>query len=195
LSESSESRAPAFAALLAVAVATAALGWYVVASRPSPRAPLVGRASPGFSLSALDGGTVSLGELRGKVVYVNFWATWCAPCREEAPALQRLYDELRDEGFEIVAPTIDDPESREKVDAFRTQYGLAYPILLDPDRTVYRLYGATGVPETYLIDPEGNLAEAYIGPRDFDDPRYARAIRELLPERAGRDAGGADGNR
>ena len=194
-SHAPESRAPVFAALAALAVATAALAWYVVASRPAPRGPVVGRDSPVFSLAALDGGSVSLEELRGKVVYVNFWATWCAPCREEAPALQRLYEDLRDEGFEMVAPTIDVLSDRAKVEAFREQYKIGYPILLDPERAVYTLYGATGVPETYLVDAQGKLAEAYIGPRDWDDPRYARAIRRLLAERGATAAGGADGER
>jgi len=139
-----------------------------------------GEPAPSFELATLGGGSVSLADLRGKVVYVNFWATWCAPCVDEAPSLQRLYDALAPEGFEILALSIDDPKTMEAVRAFRERFELEFPILLDPDKNVYSQYGATGVPETYLIDAEGRLAEAYIGPRDWSDPRYARAVRRLL---------------
>jgi len=143
-----------------------------------------GQLAPGFELETLEGERVTLASLRGRVVYVNFWATWCAPCRDEAPALQRLYAELHDDGFELLAATIDEAGNEAKVQSFREEFGLGFPILRDPDRVVYSRFGATGVPETYLIDAEGRLAEAYIGPRDWDEPRYARAIRRLLGRRS-----------
>jgi peroxiredoxin len=187
----SDGRAQLLPVAVAVLAVAAVLGWYVMSTRPTSSALLrSGEPVPEFTLSRLEGGELSLRELRGKVVYVNLWATWCAPCKEEVPALQRLYAELHDEGFEIVAPSIDVRADVGKITQFRDEYGLGYPIVLDPDRSVYLRYGATGVPETYLIDAEGRLAEAYIGPRDFDDPRYARAIRELL---AARDAGAGHG--
>lgn len=141
-----------------------------------------GEPAPGFELESLNGASMSLESLRGKVVYVNFWATWCAPCRDEAPALQRLYQELSPAGFEILALSIDKPGDEAKIREFEQAYGLTFPILRDPTEVVYSQYGATGVPETYLIDAEGRLAEAYIGPRDWDEPRYARTIRRLLDE-------------
>ena len=163
--------------LLSVAVAA------FVVSRGAPTAVNAGEDAPGFELQKLGGGRVSLEDLRGRVVYVNFWATWCAPCLAEAPALERLYTELAPEGFEIVALSIDSPEDSKAIESFRERFGLKFPILLDPEKLVYSRYGATGVPETYLIDAEGRLAEAYIGPRDWDEPRYARAIRRLLEQR------------
>jgi cytochrome c biogenesis protein CcmG/thiol:disulfide interchange protein DsbE len=188
----SAARGPVVPILLVALGVAAGLGWYVAASRPEERPLVPGLPAPSFTLQRLDeGGLVSLDDLHGKVVYVNLWATWCAPCREEAPALERLYDSLRGEGFEVVAPTIDSAADREKVRAFRDELKLRFPILLDADRQVYQRYGATGVPETYLVDAEGRLAEAYIGPRDWDDPRYARAIRELLAAaKGGHGAGG-----
>lgn len=148
------------------------------------------RDAPGFELKTLEGETVSLASLRGKVVYVHLWATWCAPCRVEMPALERMYEDLRDEGFELLAATIDDPKDEAKIQAFREEFGLSFPILRDPERLVYSQYGATAVPETYLIDAEGRLAEAYIGPRDWDEPRYARTIRRLLEEAERRQGSG-----
>jgi peroxiredoxin len=144
--------------------------------------PASGVAAPGFTLSRLEGGELSLESLRGKVVYVNLWATWCAPCRVEAPSLQRLYAELRDDGFVVVAPSVDAAGDAEKIAAFRDEFGLDFPILLDPEGIVAAKYDTAKYPETFLIGPDGTLVEAYRGPRDWDDPKYARAIRRLLPD-------------
>jgi thiol-disulfide isomerase/thioredoxin len=114
------------------------------------------------------------------VVFLNFWATWCAPCREEAPSLQRIYTDLSDEGFELVAISIDPENASAEIEAFRSEFELSFPIVLDAARVAYDAYGATGVPETFLIDREGRLAERYVGPRNWDEPRYTRAIRRLL---------------
>jgi len=176
-----------------VGLLSVALSWYSLSVGPPAAAPSSGALAPDFRLENLDGGTVELSDLRGKVVYVNFWATWCAPCRDEAPALQRLYQALRGEGFEILAPTIDAANDRPAVEAFRKEYGLLFPILLDSGQEAYARYGATGVPETYLIDAEGRLAEAYIGPRNWDDPRYAREIRRLLAAASRASEGRGDG--
>jgi thiol-disulfide isomerase/thioredoxin len=211
VSEQSEAtateRVPLLPILAAIVAVAAGIGWYVVFQRPSSRAVFAGYTAPGFSLPTLEGGQISLEGLRGKVVYVNLWATWCAPCRDEAPALKRLYEEVHDEGFEIVAIAVPDPKQRpdgtpiplteaedqvfrQKVQAFREEFELGFPIALDADREIYRDYGATGVPETYLVDREGKVSEAYIGPRDWSDPRYARAIRALLGPGANPDGDG-----
>jgi peroxiredoxin len=170
----------------ATALVASGLGWYVSRAEREleGNVPRVGRPAPDFELRRLDGTTVSLSSLRGKVVYVNFWATWCAPCKTEAPALQELYQELNGEGFEILAATIDTPDAEAAVKSFREQYGVGFPILWDSAKEAYGAYGCTGVPETYLVDANGVLAEAYIGPRDWRDGRYARAIRRLLAARS-----------
>jgi len=139
--------------------------------------------APGFELPDLEGRMVSLAGQRGRVVFINLWATWCAPCRTEAPALERLYRELGGQGFEVLAISIDDADQREAVESFRDEFQLTFPILLDPGRVAYAAYQATGVPETFVVDGEGRLAEWFIGPRSYDEPRFARAVERLLESR------------
>jgi len=139
----------------------------------------LGSPAPEFQLPDLQGGEVALAALRGRVVFVNFWATWCPPCRDEAPSLQRLYNQLGSDNFEILAVSIDAPGAQGEVAEFGREFGLTFPILLDPNKGAHRAYGVTGVPETYMIDPQGRLVERFIGPRDWDDPRYVRTVRRL----------------
>jgi peroxiredoxin len=171
---------------VATGLVASGLGWYVSRAERQLEGDVlrVGRPAPDFELERLDGTKVSLSSQRGKVVYVNFWATWCVPCKTEAPALEELYQELHGEGFEILAATIDTPDAEAAVKSFREQYGVGFPILWDSEKQAYGAYGCTGVPETYLVDANGVLAEAYIGPRDWRDRRYARAIRRLLAARS-----------
>ena len=166
--------------LIAVGLFATAVAALVVARPPGDPPLRLGAGAPAFELADLGGNAVSLTELRGHVVFVNFWATWCAPCRDEAPSLERLYRDLRGEGLEVVAVSIDDVAAREEVGAFRDEFELSFPILLDPDRRIYGAFQATGVPETFLIDHRGRVAERFVGPRTWTEPRYARAVRRLL---------------
>ena len=164
--------------LIAAAVAIAA----VFALYGSSRAPAPisrGSAAPDFSLPRLSGdGDVSLASLRGHVVLLNFWATWCAPCEEEMPAMQRLHQRLGSDGLELVAVSVDNAEA--DVRAFRERLGLTFPILLDPQRSVSTRYQTFRYPESFLIDREGVVLERYVGPRDWDDPLYLERLRQLL---------------
>jgi peroxiredoxin len=179
----------AVAATLAIAVASALFVWL----RPAPPGVLrVGAPSPELRLPDLDGKPVALAELRGRVVFVNFWGTWCAPCRDEAPALERMYRRLQGEGFEVLAVSIDAPDAADAVRAFRDEFSLSFPILLDADRATYVAFGATGVPETFLVDREGRIWERFVGPRDWDQPRYETAVRALLGAAPG--SGPAEGS-
>jgi peroxiredoxin len=145
-----------------------------------PVEPPLGRGdpAPAFDLPRLDGGRIALRDLRGGVALVNFWATWCKPCEDEMPAMQRLYETLAPEGFEMVAISVD--ESAEDVEAFRERLGVGFPILLDPDQSVSRRYQTTGFPESLLVDRDGRIIERYVGPREWDHPDYVARVRRLL---------------
>jgi len=164
--------------LLAGGVALAAA--LAVATRPSLPDP-VGRGSraPEFRLPRLGGAAeVSLAELRGRAVLLNFWATWCKPCEDEMPAMQRLYRQLAGDGFELLAVSVDDDP--EDVRAFVERLGLEFPVLLDPDEDVARAYQTFRYPESLLIDGDGVVVERFVGARDWDAAPYLSRIRRLL---------------
>jgi peroxiredoxin len=163
---------------LAGAVAAAVLAALLLLEPPAD--PIrAGQRAPGFELPRLDGGApLSLDGLRGRVVLLNFWATWCGPCEAEMPAMQRLHDALAGPDFELVAVSVD--ASRDDVEAFRTRLGLRFPIALDPEKRVANAYQSYRFPESYLIDREGRILSRYIGPREWDSPLYAERIRRVL---------------
>ncbi len=137
-----------------------------------------GTPAPAFSLPALDGPDVTLSDLRGKVVLVNFWATWCEPCEAEMPAMERLYRTLAPEGFELLAVSVDD--GPEPVRAFRERLALSFPILLDPAKDTAEAYQTFRFPESLLVDRRGVIVERYIGGKEWDGPAYVERIRRLL---------------
>jgi peroxiredoxin len=138
-----------------------------------------GLPAPAFSLPVLGGESeLSLESLRGKVVLVNFWATWCKPCEDEMPAMENLYRTLGSRGFELVAISVDD--DRLAVEEFVDRLGLSFPILLDPGKRVSDAYQSYRFPESYLIDRGGVLVARYIGPREWDAPAYLDRIQRLL---------------
>jgi peroxiredoxin len=162
---------------LAIAL-LAAVGW-IVASAKREAPPLeVGLAAPEFTLARLGGGEISLRDLRGKVVLVNLWATWCAPCEQEMPAMQRLYAQLAPRGFELVAISVD--EDAQAVERFRDRLALTFPIALDAQKRAAASYQSFRYPESFLIDREGVLVARYIGERDWDAPEYLGRIARLL---------------
>ena len=140
-----------------------------------------GTVAPGFELPVLGAErSLALEDLRGRVVLLNFWATWCKPCEDEMPAMERLYQALSPRGLELLAVSVDDEAG--VVETFRERLGLSFPLLLDPDRRVSDTYQSYKFPETWLIDPDGVLVARFIGPRDWDAPAYVDRVRELLPE-------------
>jgi peroxiredoxin len=128
--------------------------------------PKVGAAAPDFGLLSLRGDTVKLSDYRGKAVFLNIWATWCPPCRKEMPAMGSLYQRLKGREFEMLAVSID-REGEKVIRPFVAKYGLTFPVLLDPDSKTYRLYGLTGIPETFLIDKNGVILYRIIGPENW----------------------------
>ncbi|MFP4378645.1 MAG: TlpA disulfide reductase family protein [Spirochaetales bacterium] len=145
--------------------------------------PLESRVqSENFSLPALDVETLSLTEALGQVVLVNFWGTWCPPCREEMPSMQILYDEFAESGLEMLAVNV--LESREVAAAFIDEFGFTYPVLLDRDGRVGLTYGVRGYPTTYIIDREGFIIGVKMGFHDWSTPEVLENMRALLEQGA-----------
>lgn len=166
--------------MIAAVVIFAAL-FSVFFSADVPPPIIRGVPAPAFELARLDTGqVVSLAGLRDRVVLINFWATWCKPCEDEMPAMERLYRQLRPEGFELLAISVDD--SPELVRAFRDRLGLSFPILMDAGQEVAERYQAFRFPESLLVDRNGTVIERYIGPREWDAPAYIGRIQRLLRE-------------
>jgi len=140
-----------------------------------PSRPL---AAADFTVPGLTGQSLRLGDFKGKVVFLNFWATWCPPCKEEMPSMERLYGRYRDKGFTILAVSIDSGGPA-PVAAFAKKLGLTFPIGLDPELRVANQYAMRGLPATFLIDRKGTIAAVAIGPRDWDG-KAAHAVIEAL---------------
>jgi peroxiredoxin len=136
--------------------------------------------APDFTLPAIGGTNLRLQEQRGRVVMVNFWATWCAPCRVEMPHLNRLYDKYRGSGFVLLGVNIDE-EPRKAAD-LAARLGLRFPVLFDTEKKVSRLYDLSAMPSTVLIDRDGRVRYIHRGYRDGYEDTYEKQIRELLKE-------------
>ncbi len=132
-----------------------------------------------FSLKDLNGRETSLSAFDGRVVFLNFWATWCGPCRAEIPSMEQLYGELQDQGFTILA--VNSQEPPEQVSAFVEESGMSFPVLLDTDGKVGAVYGVRAIPTTYIIDPQGAILGRMVGTRDWNSPEIISLVKELLP--------------
>jgi len=136
--------------------------------------------APDFTLKNLEGQDVSLKQLRGKLVFLNFWATWCGPCRIEKPTMEKLYHEFKDKGLVILAVSIDLGDSLQLVRSYYEKYKYSYGSLLDPENTVAKMYAVRGLPTTYLIDREGYIIGLAIGARLWDKEGARKLITNLL---------------
>ena len=136
------------------------------------------KAAPNFTLSTVDGQQVSLEQYRGKVVFLNFWATWCIPCREEMPALERLYQAYQAQDFAVIS--IDLKETADQVKAFFQKHALSFPALLDQNGAVFRDYLVAGMPTTYLIGRDGMLLARGVGGRDWTRAEALELIKDLV---------------
>ncbi|MDE3013867.1 MAG: redoxin domain-containing protein [Gemmatimonadota bacterium] len=180
---------------VALVAVTAGVAW---GTRGSRAFPVPGVPAPSFTATTLTGDTVTLEDYRGQVVLVNIWATWCAPCREEMPSMQRLYEDFtsRDEPFTILAVSVDAPPGQRDaggnlggdLKAFADELGLTFPILHDPAGAIQRIYYTTGVPESFVVDREGIIRSRIAGATEWDAPQRKAAIAALLPERAASDS-------
>ena len=135
-------------------------------------------AAVDFDLQDVAGDSYSLAMHRGSVVFLNFWATWCVPCRTEMPAMQGLHDALADTaGFTMIAVNLQEDATR--VAEFVTELGLTFPVLLDSDGSTAATYGARTLPMSYIIDKDGAILARVIGIRSWDDPEFTRLFAEL----------------
>lgn len=154
-----------------IGIVIVAIVWMVsmrMATPNNPAAAETNRPAPDFVLARVDGGTLDLRDLRGKVVVVNFWGTWCAPCIEETPAIQAAYEQLQASGVEIVGINLRHQEEvgakgDEAVRSFVQDFGVTYPVVLDADGEVARLYQISPIPTSYFIDAAGNIRYVYVG--------------------------------
>jgi len=170
------------AGILVPAVAVLALLAYGFTREPRYiESPMLGRPAPAFELALFDGGRFRLDAARGKVVFVNFWASWCVPCREEMPSMERLYQKYRAKGLAMLA--VNYRESRKEAQAFVEELKLTFPVLLD-DGTVSTLYGVFGLPATYLVDRQGRGAARVMGARDWMSEESRAVIERLLKEKS-----------
>jgi peroxiredoxin len=137
-------------------------------------------AAPAFELAGRDGGRVALADLEGEVVLVNFWATWCGPCREEMPHLEALYQRYSDLGFTLLGVNVEEDSSG--ADEFLAGTPVSFPILFDPENEVSRLYNVVAMPSTVLIDRAGNMRFIHHGYKPGYENDYQSQIRALLRE-------------
>jgi cytochrome c biogenesis protein CcmG, thiol:disulfide interchange protein DsbE len=167
------------AALLAELLAVAALaGCQTRATRSSEPAA----DAPQFSLTSLEGKTVAMKDLANKVVIVDFWATWCGPCREEIPHLNELYSELKGKGLEIVGISMD-TDGTDGVKDFAREFHIQYPIVMGDERVAESFGGILGLPTTFVIDRGGKIAKKYIGLPPADS--MAKLVKDLVGGVAG----------
>jgi peroxiredoxin len=136
--------------------------------------------APDFTLRQIDGPNLRLGEQRGRVVMVNFWATWCGPCRVELPHLSRLHDKYRSSGFVMLGVNIDEDPTQAK--ALAAKLGLKFPVLLDTDKKVVGAYDLSAMPATVLIDKDGRVRHLHRGYREGVEATYEQQVRDLLKE-------------
>ena len=140
----------------------------------------VGAPAPAYATVSVDGDSVSLASLRGKVVLFNIWATWCHPCRDEIPELRAIHAKYRDRGLELVGVSVDADGTDDAIRGFMNEFQMTYPVWRDPDERVSTRFLAIGVPATYLIDRNGILQWRKTGPIAPKDTSLSNAIERAL---------------
>ncbi len=137
--------------------------------------------APSFDLPSLSGGSINIRDYRGKVVFINFWATWCATCKVEMPSMQKVYDQFKDQGLEMLTISVDKDQTL--IQPFMDEYKLTFPVLLDPESDVAKKdYKTTGVPETFIVNKYGIIVHKAIGPRDWATDDAMAAFAQLVEQ-------------
>jgi peroxiredoxin len=171
--------------VLAVLLICLAAAYFFLAKDERPQAPpadllQAGSMAPDFTLKDLQGNPVTLSQYRGKVVFLNFWATWCPPCRAEMPAMERLNEVYGNQDFVMLAVNVEDDV--EAVKAFLKENPHSFSVLLDLEANAQSLYGVYRFPETFLIDKNGKIVERFLGARDWSGVDFLKLINALIKE-------------
>lgn len=152
---------------------------FAVKKQERPQMAVVDSNAPEITVNDSSGKTDNLSELKGSVVFINFWATWCEPCREEMPSIQKLYNQFKNEkGFRMITILVKD--DYQKALAYLKENNYGFPVLMDNNGKTAASYGITGVPETYIVDKNGILKEKIIGPADWSSPQAVSLISNLI---------------
>jgi thiol-disulfide isomerase/thioredoxin len=134
--------------------------------------------APALSLRGMDGRPLRLDDLKGQVVFLNFWATWCVPCRQEMPAMERLYQNYRERGFAVVA--VNFRESKAEIQRFVKELSLSFPVGMDAEGTGAHAFGVRGLPVTYLLGRDGRILWKAIGSREWNSPASRAYFEKIL---------------
>lgn len=134
--------------------------------------------APELALQDLNGKQQRLSDYRGKIVAVNFWATWCPPCRKELPSMQNTYEAFAKDGFEILAVNVG--ENWETIAPFLENFSITFPVLLDQDSKAIGEWKVLGLPTTFLVDPNGKITHRINGGRDWDDPAFRNELKAII---------------
>jgi cytochrome c-type biogenesis protein len=148
--------------------------------QPAPAQKADASVVPAYSAVLLDGDSVSLAAQRGHPVLLNIWATWCIPCREEVPLLQKLHEAKRGDGLRVIGVSVDARGAEQRIRDFVKEFGVTFPIWLDPDERASFIFRAIGVPATYLIDREGRMVWRKLGPIEVTDKSMLAALDSVL---------------
>lgn len=135
--------------------------------------------APNFNLEDLNGKKVHLKKYRGQIVFLNFWATWCGPCKEEMPSMEALYQKFRERGFVFLTISVD-YEKKKKVKEFIDKHHYTFPVLIDSKCLTLDLYGVKGIPTTILIDKKGRMVGRAVGPKDWKGPEIVNILNQLI---------------
>ncbi|MBA4494276.1 thiol-disulfide oxidoreductase ResA [Paenactinomyces guangxiensis] len=165
--------------LFFVMVVIIGVALYQAIQQGKSEVPQAGDKAPDFQLTTLDGKEMKLSQLRGKAVMLNFWGTWCKPCRTEMPAMQQMYEKYKGSGFEIVAVNI--AETDVAAASFARQYSLTFPIWMDRNRDVVNLYGIKPIPSSFFIDPQGVIRKKIEGQLNVNQLEVY--INSVLPQK------------
>ena len=161
------------------------LSGVVQAATPLANVTLIPEAkrivAPAFEIENLRGGNSSLADYKGKLVLLNFWATWCIPCTKEMPGMQTLWQNHKEQGLEIVAVSVDEGY-RGRIENFSKMFKISFPILLDPESKVSDLYEVSGVPTSFLIDRNGKIIARIVGTEDWLSDDAVQLVQDLLAQ-------------